>query len=280
MQLDESIRAELEVTCSTHPDNPFPISNKVTTCTDSRHFDSPVECRLFEDGSSSTVVNWQTTVGIYFQDPDISKNIFRFPPSRNKRHAQRVPSDVGNGQSKFGGDTMRCSGDIRARAKASAIGRKWCRRGRSQEDDHSLTFDRNELGVRKPNSAEIGLAVFEKRSNRRTDRQTDRHLFFIYMSVCLSVRLLEHFSKTASPHAEFIRVESEIVVVFLTCPTTTRFPADHTRFCSRANISGTTHRISAEFRLPVSDVGQYVLSVSFIAGDAGKRKIFLLISGS
>ena len=133
MQLDKSIRAELEVTCITHPDNPFPVSNEattrtdsrhfdssaerrlfedvagvsgnrcikhgssvsneVTTRTDSRHFDSPVERRLFEDvagvlgnrcikhGSSSTVVDWQTTVGVFFQDPDISKNIFRFPAS-------------------------------------------------------------------------------------------------------------------------------------------------------------------------------------------------------
>ena len=55
---------------------------------------------------------------------------------------------------------MRHSRDIRARAEASAIGGKSRRRGRSQEDDHSLTFDRNEFGVREPNSAEIGLAVF------------------------------------------------------------------------------------------------------------------------
>ena len=93
--------------------------------------------------------------------------------ARNKRHAQRVPSDVGNGQSKFGGDTTRRSEDIRARAEASAIGVKWRRRGRSQEDDHGLTFEINEFGVREPNLAEIGLAVFEKRSYGRTHRQTD-----------------------------------------------------------------------------------------------------------
>ena len=69
---------------------------------------------------------------------------------------------------------MRRSGDIRARAEASAIGGKSRRRGRSQEDDHSLTFHRNELCVREPNSAEIELAVFEKRANRRTHRWTDR----------------------------------------------------------------------------------------------------------
>ena len=63
------------------------------TNADSRHFDSPVERRHFEDvagvlgnrcierGSSSTVMDGQTTVGAFFQDPDISKNIFRFPAS-------------------------------------------------------------------------------------------------------------------------------------------------------------------------------------------------------
>ena len=67
------------------------------TNADSRHFDSPVERRLFEDvagvsgnkcikhGSSSTVVDWQTTVDVFFQDPDISKDIFPLPtsPARN-----------------------------------------------------------------------------------------------------------------------------------------------------------------------------------------------------
>ena len=75
---------------------------------------------------------------------------------------------------------MRHSRDIRARAESSAIGGKRRRRGRSQEDDRSLTFDLNEFGVREPNSAEIGLAVFERRSYVRTHRQTHRHLSFIY----------------------------------------------------------------------------------------------------
>ena len=60
---------------------------------DSRNFDSLAERRLFVDvagvsgnrcikhGRSSTVVDWQTTVGVLFQDPDISKNIFRLPAS-------------------------------------------------------------------------------------------------------------------------------------------------------------------------------------------------------
>ncbi len=83
---------------------------------------------------------------------------------------------------------MRCSGDIRVRAEATAIGRKWRRRWRSQEDDHSLTFDPNEFGVRDPNSAEVRLAVFEKRSYGRTDRQTDRQTdtspLYIYKLQC------------------------------------------------------------------------------------------------
>ena len=69
------------------------VSNEVTTRIDSRHFDSSAERHLFKDiagvsgnrcikhGSSSTLVDWQTTVGVFFQDPDISKNIFRFPAS-------------------------------------------------------------------------------------------------------------------------------------------------------------------------------------------------------
>ena len=76
---------------------------------------------------------------------------------------------------------MRRSGDIRARAEASAIGGKCRRRGRSQEDDHGLTFEINEFGVREPNSAEIGLAVFERRSYGRTHRQTDRQTPLLYI---------------------------------------------------------------------------------------------------
>ena len=75
--------------CNTHPDDPSPhITN-----TDSRHFDSPAKRRLFEDvasvsgnrcikhGSSSTFVDWQTTVGVFFQELDISENIIRLPAS-------------------------------------------------------------------------------------------------------------------------------------------------------------------------------------------------------
>ena len=95
------------------------------------------------------------------------------------RHDRRLPSDVMNGQSKFGEDTMRRSRDIRAREEASAIGRKSGRRERSQEDDHNLTFDTNEFDVRETNSAEIRLAVFEKLSYRRTHRQTETSALYI-----------------------------------------------------------------------------------------------------
>ncbi len=100
------------------------------------------------------------------------------------------------------------------------------------------------------------------------------------LSVCLSVcpyvrASLEDgesdLGRISLAHAEFIRVESQTAVVFLTSPTTTPFPAD---------ISGTARRVSAEFRPPVPDVGRYAPSVSSIAGDVGKGKIFLLISGS
>ena len=85
---------------------------------------------------------------------------------------------------------MRRSGDIRARAEASLIGGKRRRRGRSQEDDRGLTFDLNEFGVRERNSAEIGLAVFERRSYVRTHRQTHRHLSFLYRDYILGESLL------------------------------------------------------------------------------------------
>ena len=111
----------------------------------------------------------------------------------------------------------------------------------------------------------------------------------VCLSVCLSVcpyvrASLEDgesdLGRISLAHAEFIQVESQTAVVFLTSPTTKPFPADRARFRSRANISGTAHRVSTEFRLPVPDVGRYAPSVSSIADDVGKRKIFLLISGS
>ena len=76
---------------------------------------------------------------------------------------------------------MRHSGDIHARAEASAIGGKRRRRGRSQEDDRGLTFDLNEFGVHERNSAEIGPAVFERRSYVRAHRQTDTQTPLLYI---------------------------------------------------------------------------------------------------
>ena len=179
------------VTCKSRAILTRIIRSPYITNADSRHFDSPVERRLFEDvagvsrkrcikhGSSSTVVDWQTTVGVFFQDPDIGKTIFRFPasPTINDTIGAYRPTSGTGGLN----DTMRRSRDIRARVEASAIGRKSCRCGRSQEDDHNLTFDKNEFGVCKPNLAKIRLTVFEKRSYRRTHRQTDRYLCFIYI---------------------------------------------------------------------------------------------------
>ena len=72
---------------------------------------SPVESRLFEDvagvsgnrcikhGSSSTLIDWQTTVGVFFQDPDISKNMFRFsasPAINDTLSAYRPTSGTGS----------------------------------------------------------------------------------------------------------------------------------------------------------------------------------------
>ena len=63
------------------------------------------------------------------------------------------------------------------------------------------------------------------------------------MSVCPSVGAFlkdgeSDLGQIWLAHAEFIPVESETVAVFLTSPTTTPFPADRTRFRSRAKISG------------------------------------------
>ncbi len=50
-------------------------------------------------GSSSTVVDWQTTVGVFFQDPDISKNMFSLPASpaiNDTLDAYRPTSETGS----------------------------------------------------------------------------------------------------------------------------------------------------------------------------------------
>ena len=90
-------------------------------------------------------VDGQTTVGFF------KTRIFAKISSLagNKRHAPRVPSDVGNVQFKFGADPICHYGDIRAREDVASVGWKSRHRGRSLEDD-SFTFD-----VREPNSAVI-----------------------------------------------------------------------------------------------------------------------------
>ena len=99
---------------------------------------------------------------------------------------------------------IRHSEDIRTQAEASVIGGRWRRRGRSQEDDHGLTFEINEFSMREPNLVEIGLAVFEKRSygrtHRQTDRQTDRQtpLLYIYIYIDIDTTV---FSRNITPWA-------------------------------------------------------------------------------
>ena len=87
-------------------------------------------------------------MGVFFQDPDISKNIFLLPASpaiNDTLGACRPMSGTGS----LNLAEIRCAvREIFARAEASAIGGKWRRRGRSQEDDHRLTFKINEFGVR------------------------------------------------------------------------------------------------------------------------------------
>ena len=75
-------------------------------------------------------------------------------------------------------------------------------------------------------------------------------------------------------HAETKKVEIEAVVVYRTSSAMTRFLADRT--CLRhAKISGGTARqISTEFKLPVTDVGLNARSVSIIAGNVERDKIF------
>ena len=175
------------VTCKSRAILTRIIRSPYMTNADSGHFDSPVERCLFKDvagvsgnrcikhSSSSTVVDWQTTVGIFFQDPHISKNIFRFPasPAINDTLSTYRPM---SGTGSLNSVEIRCAVPEIFACKRKRV--RSCRRGRSQKDDHILTFDPNEFGVHEPNSAEIGLAVFEKRSYRRTRRQTP--LLYIY----------------------------------------------------------------------------------------------------
>ena len=150
----------MQVTCNTYPDN----RSSYLMNADSRHFDSPVERCVFEDvagvsgercikhGSSSTVVDWQTTVSVFFQDPDISKNIFRFPASpemNDTLSAYRPTSGTGS----LNSVEIRCAFPEKFARERKRVQSR--RRGRCQEDDHSRTFDANEFGLREPNLVEI-----------------------------------------------------------------------------------------------------------------------------
>ena len=117
--------------------------------------------------------------GRIFSRPGYQQKYLPFPGvARNKRHARRVPSDVGNGQSKFGGDTIRRSGDIRARAEASAIGGSGVGVGEVRKATTvSLSTLMNSACASqiRPRSDSPSLR------NAPTDRQTDRHISFIYI---------------------------------------------------------------------------------------------------
>ena len=68
------------------------------------------------------------------------------------------------------------------------------------------------------------------------------------------------------------------MVVFRTSPATTRdFLLIETRRCSRANISGTAHRISSKFKTPVPDLGRYTRSMTLLPGKSKKGKYFAFI---
>ena len=121
----------MQVTCNTYPDNPFPVYNecRLSSFRQSRLTSSlRRRCWRFGEQVHQTrqlfdprrVAN---DCGRIFSKPGYQQKYLPFPGiAHNKRHARRVPSDVGNGQFEFGGDTIRRSGDIRARAEASAIG--------------------------------------------------------------------------------------------------------------------------------------------------------------
>ena len=69
--------------------------------------------RCIERGSSSTGVDRQNDCGRIFSRPGDQQEYLPFPDvARNKRHAQYILSDVGNGQFKFSADPIRRYGDI------------------------------------------------------------------------------------------------------------------------------------------------------------------------
>ena len=86
---------------------------------------------------------WVNDCGRIFSRPGYEQKYLSFSDvARNKRHAQRVPSDVENWLFKFDADPIRRYGDIRVRAEVGSV-------ERSTEYDDSFTFDLYGFGVRE-----------------------------------------------------------------------------------------------------------------------------------
>ena len=170
------------------------------------NFDSPAEHRLFEDvagvlgnrcikySSSSTVVDWQTAVDVFFQDPDISKNIFHFSasPAINERSARTVAINdrLGAYRPTSGTGSLNLVEIQCAVPEILACEQK---RVRSAGNGSVVVGE-----VRKTSTVSLSTGMnsacasqIQLRSNSsslrnaptdgHTDRQTDRHLSFIYI---------------------------------------------------------------------------------------------------
>ncbi len=129
--------------------------------------------------------------GRIFSRPGYQQKYIPFPGvARNKRHAQRVPSDVGNGQSKFDGDTMRRSRDIRARAEAGAIGRNGVVVGEVRKTTTvSLLTRINSACASQIRPRSDSPFLRNARTDRHTDRQTDRQTPLLHIYTSSNARL-------------------------------------------------------------------------------------------
>ena len=180
------------VTCQSRAILTRIIRSPYITNADSRLFDSPAEHRLFRDvagvsgnryikhGSSSTLVDWQTTVGVFFQDPDISKNICSFPtsPAINDTLGAYRPT-LGTGS--LNSVKIRCAVPeifARERKRAQSAGNGVVVGEVRKTTTVSLSTRMNSACASqiRPRSDSPSL---RKRSYGRTHRQTDRHLSFI-----------------------------------------------------------------------------------------------------
>ena len=175
------------------------IRSPYITNADSHHFDSPVERGLFEDvagisgnrcikhGSSSTVVDWQRTVGVFFQDPNISKNMFCFPASpaiNDTLSAYRPTSGTGS----LNSVEIRCAVPeifARERKRVQSVGNRVVVGQVRKTTTISLSTRMNlactsQIRLRS-DSPFFRNAPTDGHTDRQTDRQTDRHLSFIYI---------------------------------------------------------------------------------------------------